>query len=814
MATPTVPPGKDTPYPPTSPTPAKQLADASPVAFLEGTLERVTFHNEENGYTVARLAPRGRDYVVTIIGTMHAVNVGASLKLRGRWVTHSQYGKQFEVEHYSEELPATVEGIRRYLGSGLIKGVGPVTAERIVDYFGAETLDVIDHAAERLHEVPGVGAVRAEKIARAWEEQRQIKEIMIFLQSHGVSTSMAVRIYKTYGDEAIATVRDDPYRLAREVFGIGFRTADQIAQKMGLAADSPQRIEAGVLFALGNMADDGHVYSPRDVLAAEAVRLLEVAADAVEPAIDRLVATHALRIEVVAADDKQAGTAGHVGPAGHVGSGEKTGRRVPADSGDDAGARLDADPRDPADASNQAVYLPPFLYAEIGVANRLRRVRDEPATRLGVFQRLDWDTALDWVDRRLPHPLAARQREAVRAALTRKVSVLTGGPGTGKTTTVRAILELLAAKGKSVRLAAPTGRAAKRLAETTGLEAKTIHRLLEFSPAEGRMFKRGEDNPIDADLVVVDELSMVDLLLMNHLTKAVDPTSHLLLVGDVDQLPSVGAGNVLADLIASDALPTVALDEIFRQSAQSHIIVNAHRINRGEMPVLERDSHDFFLFPVEDAEAAAGWVVDVVTRRVPDRFGLDPVRDIQVLSPMHRGAAGVAALNERLQAALNPPEEGKPEVRFGGRVFRLGDKVMQIRNNYDKDVFNGDVGRIARIDAEEKTVEIAFEGIPVEYEFAELDELVHAFACSTHKSQGSEYPAVVLVLLPAHYMMLQRNLLYTGVTRARQLCVIVGSRRAIAMAVKNDRVAARYSGLARRLREDGGRRIPQGVWDG
>lgn len=391
----------------------------------------------------------------------------------------------------------------------------------------------------------------------------------------------------------------------------------------------------------------------------------------------------------------------------------------------------------------------------------------------------------------------------MRAALTSKVCVLTGGPGTGKTTTVRAVLELVAAKGCTVRLAAPTGRAAKRLAETTGLEARTLHRLLEFAPGEGRMFKRDDENPIDADLVVVDEVSMVDLLMMNHLTRALDPASHLLLVGDVDQLPSVGAGNVLRDLIDSGVVPTVALNQIFRQGERSHIVLNAHRINQGEMPVLDRASDDFFLFPAEGADDAADWVVDVVATRIPRRFGLDPLRDVQVLSPMHRGAAGVAALNERLQAALNPPDAGKPEVRFAGRVFRLGDKLMQIRNNYDKDVFNGDVGRLVAVDAEEQTVEIAFEDVPVTYEFAELDEVVHAFACSTHKSQGSEYPAVVMVLLPAHYMMLQRNLLYTGITRARRLCVLVGSRRAIAMAVRNDTVARRYSGLAARLRGGG-----------
>lgn len=793
-------PGPPTPYPqdPAGARPPKQVADAAPVATLAGTLERVTYHNEQTGYTVARLTPLGRDYSVTIVGALHGLAVGASLKLRGRWVTHAQYGKQFEIESYTEHLPATVEGLRRYLGSGLIKGVGPVTAERIVEHFGLATLDIIEQAPERLHEVPGVGAVRVEKIVRAWQEQQAIKAIMLFLQSHGVSTSLAVRIYKTYGDAAIAVVRADPYRLAREVFGIGFRTADDIARKMGWAPDSPQRVEAGVLFALGQLADDGHVYGPRDVLAAAAAELLAVPPADVETAIDRLAAAHAVRVEGGAAAGPGTGDTTAPHPA----------KAPAADRARSAGPAADS-PVDRAAAAGP----PPARPRPPSISRRSCTPRSAWPTGCGgcspsrrrAWGRCGWSTGTP------PGPgstagcrtLAERQAAAVRAALTSKVCVLTGGPGTGKTTTVRAVLELVAAKGCTVRLAAPTGRAAKRLAETTGLEARTLHRLLEFAPGEGRMFKRDDENPIDADLVVVDEVSMVDLLMMNHLTRALDPASHLLLVGDVDQLPSVGAGNVLRDLIDSGVVPTVALNQIFRQGERSHIVLNAHRINQGEMPVLDRASDDFFLFPAEGADDAADWVVDVVATRIPRRFGLDPLRDVQVLSPMHRGAAGVAALNERLQAALNPPDAGKPEVRFAGRVFRLGDKLMQIRNNYDKDVFNGDVGRLVAVDAEEQTVEIAFEDVPVTYEFAELDEVVHAFACSTHKSQGSEYPAVVMVLLPAHYMMLQRNLLYTGITRARRLCVLVGSRRAIAMAVRNDTVARRYSGLAARLRGGG-----------
>lgn len=742
------------------PTPPDAAAAGQPLARLEGTLERVTFHNPENGYTIARLQPAGRSHTVTVVGPLPTANVGASLILLGRWTSHPQYGKQLLIERAEEKLPATIEGIRRYLGSGMIRGVGPVTAERIVDHFGAETLVVIDEAPERLAEVPGVGPKRAGTIAQAWVEQRQIKQIMLFLQSHGVSTGLAVRIYKAYGDQAADVVRQDPYRLAREVFGIGFRTADQIAQGLGLAADAPRRLEAGLGFALGGLADEGHCFAPRAGLLREAARLLEVAPELLDPAVDRLLAT---------------------------------------------GELIDGSLDVPPEAAAAWIYLPPFFHAETGLARRLRRHLDEPASRLGGFRTLDWEAAFVWLDRRLPHPLAPRQREAVRLALTRKLCVITGGPGTGKTTTVRAILELLAAKGGSVRLAAPTGRAAKRLAEASGLEARTLHRLLEFAPAEGRLFKRGEDNPLPADLLVVDEVSMVDLLLMNHLAKAVDPASHLVLVGDVDQLPAVGAGNVLRDLIASGAVPTVALDQIFRQSAHSHIIVNAHRINQGQMPLLEKDSEDFFLFPAEEAEAAADWVVDLVSSRIPARFGLDPREDIQVLSPMHRGAAGVGALNERLQAVLNPPVPGHGELRWAGRVLRVGDKLMQLRNNYEKDVFNGDVGRLTAIDPEEQTALVNVDGREVVYAFAELDELTLAYAISTHKSQGSEYPAVVMTLLPQHHLLLQRNLLYTGVTRARRLCILVGSRRALARALKNDAVAARHTGLARRL--GGGRLI-------
>jgi exodeoxyribonuclease V alpha subunit len=765
---------------------------------IEGVIERVTFQNEDNGWTVARLSREGKPGETTIVGNMLGATVGASFRLRGRWKTHAKFGRQFEVLDYEEKLPATAEGLRKYLGSGLIKGVGPVTAKRIVDHFGLDALEVIELAPERLHEVPGVGPVRVKKIIKAWQEQREIKEIMLFLQSHDITTGLSVRIYKRYGDESLKVLREDPYQLARDVggggvFGVGFKIADQIARKLGIEPDSPRRIEAGLVFVLGELSNEGHTFAPRPLLvarSAEALAIDEQAIDAakVEAAIDRLLALApeaALIGEEVALEALP----------------EKVARDLQALAGQDELVPA-------ASATVQAIYVPPLYYAEVGIANRLRAMLEHAEDHLPGSAEVDWATQLRWLDTLGAHPLAARQQEAVRAALSRKVAVLTGGPGTGKTTTVRAVLQLLRRLHPNPRilLAAPTGRAAKRLAETTGVEAKTIHRLLEFKPGAGvdaygrmRLFQRHEDNPLEADLIVVDEMSMIDTQLMNHLVKAIDPASHLLLVGDIDQLPSVGPGNVLRDLIASGVVPTVALDQIFRQDEHSWIAVNAHRINQGQMPEIKKGSRDFFLFRVDDAEAAAHRVVEVVTQRVPRTFGHDPVDDIQVLSPMHRGAAGVGALNEKLQAALNPPAPGKAEARWGGRVFRQGDKVMQIRNNYDKDVFNGDLGRVSAIDAEDQSVLVTIEERDVAYEFHELDELVPAYAISTHKSQGAEYPCVVMAILPQHWMMLQRNLLYTGITRARKLCVLVGDRKAISIAVKNDKVAERLTGLARRM---------------
>lgn len=741
-----------------------------PLSSLRGTIERITFYNEENGYTVARFLPENNAPIVTVIGNLMGASVGESLALEGIWVNHPRHGRQFEIRRFSLQLPATVEGLRRYLGSGLIKGIGPVTAERIVKHFGMETLEVIDRGAERLNEVEGVGPKRIALIQRGWQEQKQIKEVMLFLQSHGVSTSLAVKIYKAYGDGALHVLRNEPYRLARDIYGIGFLTADKIARALGIRADDPARIEAGIEYVLGAFSDDGHVFAVRDELVDKSAEILGARAEQIEPAIEHL----AKQEEVIVEDD--------------------------------------------------AVYLTPFYRAEVGVANRLKQILASRHSRLADFRALDWNTAFHWLGGDAAksatsplqgHPLTRahtagntaagamvltdKQREAIRTALTSKVSILTGGPGTGKTTTVRALLQLLKAKRHTFKLAAPTGRAAKRLSETTGEPAQTLHRLLEFKPFEGVKFLRDRDNPLDADLLIVDELSMVDLLLMNAFVKAVDITTHVLLIGDPDQLPSVGAGNVLRDLIESKVVPVVKLDVIFRQAEESLIVVNAHRVNGGEMPLFAKTARDFFLFPESEPEQAAARVLDVVTTRIPRRFRFDPVEGVQVLSPMHRGPIGVSELNRRLQETLNPPEAGKREWRHGSRVFRVGDKVLQTRNNYTKQVFNGDLGRIVEIDLEEQQIGVDFEGERVAYEFGELDELVHAFAMSVHKAQGSEYPAVVIPLLTQHYMMLQRNLLYTAITRAKELVVLVGTHKAIAIAVHNNKIAARNSRLARRL---------------
>lgn len=741
---------------------------------ISGSVERVTFFNPENGYSVLRLRPeRGklpgtnREGLVTVVGNLPELAPGEHLRLSGQWNNHPKHGLQFQVEICEQTLPASVTGIRRYLGSGLIKGIGPRLAERIVAHFGKETLDVIEGYPERLMDVPDIGPKRSRQISRAWEEQKQIKEIMLFLHGHGVSTNLAVKIYKQYGDSALQIVESDPYRLARDIYGVGFKTADGIARALGLPADHPSRIEAGIIYALHEMSDDGHVYSPMRTLSERVVELLEVAEDLVPPALERLAEDGRVRPEVLPILGE--GTDGT------------------QEASQTASAFLTLGER-PGAYGRPAVYLTSLYYSETGSAERLRAIADSIPSRLSdlppAFIVLDPD-------------LSPEQGAAIRTTLSQPVSVLTGGPGTGKTTTVKALIAALESARKIYALASPTGRAAKRLSEATGRPASTIHRLLGFSPREG--FKHNAENPLPVDLLVVDEASMLDLPLANNLLKAVQPGTHLLLVGDVDQLPSVGPGDVLRDVIKSGLVPVTRLNLIFRQAAGSQIITNAHRINQGQTPLFPKDSQDFFLFPAETAEEAADWVQDIVCNRIPEKFRLEPRKDIQVLAPMYRGPAGVTALNERLQAVLNPPSLKTPEKTLFGQTFRLGDKVMQTQNDYDKDVYNGDIGQVVAINPTEHTLSVNIDGRRVSYDWSEADQLVLAYAISVHKSQGAEFPAVVMPLLTAHYMMLQRNLLYTAVTRAKRLCVLVGNRRAIAIAVHNDKVSSRYSALDWRL---------------
>jgi exodeoxyribonuclease V alpha subunit len=737
------------------------------LAVLDGVLERVTFCNPETGYTIARIAPdrgTGRGPVsaatelITAVGPLLGAQVGESLRLRGRWSSHVKYGRQFEVRSYTTVLPATEQGIRRYLGSGLIKGIGPVMAERMVNHFGVDIMHVIDDEPGRLIEVPGLGPKRSARIKDAWAEQKAIKEVMIFLQGVGVSTSLAVKIYKKYGDDSIDTVKQRPYQLAADIWGIGFKTADTIAASVGIAKDSPERIKAGLAHTLSEAADDGHCYLPEHLLVSDAAKILDVPAAQVEPL------TAELDADDLAVHDQ-----------------------VPVPGG--AGA-------EPVNA----VYLPPFFHSERSAAAALTRLLNTGADRLGAFARLDWDRAFTWLKAKTGTDLAPEQAEAVKLALTRKVAVLTGGPGCGKSFTVRSVVELARARGAKIVLAAPTGRAAKRLAELTGHEAATIHRLLKLQPGGDPEYDA--DNPLDADLVVIDETSMVDVILANKLVKAVAPGAHLLLVGDVDQLPSVGAGEVLRDLINAGTLPVVRLTKIFRQAQQSGIVVNAHRVNAGKPPELT-SFPDFFWFNSDDTEATAQLVADIVARRIPAKFGLDPRRDVQVLCPMHRGPAGAGSLNLLLQEALTPYREGAPERRYGGRLFRVGDKVTQLRNNYEKGqagIFNGTTGIVTAISLEDHTLTVRTdEDEEVPYDFDELDELAHAYAVTIHRSQGSEYPAVVIPLTTSAWMMLQRNLLYTGITRAKKLVVLAGSRRALAAAVRTNGTGRRHTALSHRL---------------
>lgn len=721
---------------------------------LEGQIERVTYTSEETGYTVAKLRVHGHYDFVTIIGNIIAPVPGEILMVKGHWVDHPKFGRQFKVNSHRVKVPATIQGIKKYLGSGLIKGIGPVMAARIVKRFGEKTLDVIEHRINELEKIEGIGPKRIEIIKEAWQEQKEIRDVMIFLQTYGIGQGYAIKIFRRYGHDSISLLTQNPYRLATDIYGIGFNTADRIAEKLGFDKSAPIRAEAGILYVLNQLADEGHVYYPYESLIEKCQEMLEV---------DREVIINAF------------------GPITYEG------KVIIEDLNRDL---------DVFEPNKKAVYLSRFHTSEVNaVQNFIRLVSSQKHIR-----KIDKDKALHWVQQKVRLNLAAKQIEAVKKAITDKIMVITGGPGTGKTTIIHAVIQIYRELGVRIQLAAPTGRAAKRMSEATGYPAKTIHRMLEYSLQKGG-FQRDQDHPLEVDVLILDEVSMIDTILMHHLLKAIPSNATFIMVGDVNQLPSVGAGNVLKDIIQSKKIAIVELVEIFRQAQESKIIVNAHKINRGLIPNLTQNQEgleDFYFIEQDDPDQALRIIMELVCNRIPKRFKLDSINEIQVLSPMHKGIVGTGNLNLRLQEALNPSEI---KLVRGERFFRLHDKVMQIRNNYDKEVFNGDMGRITAIDPENHEITVTFDGIPVLYDYSELDEIILAYAISVHKSQGSEYPAVVIPIVPQHYVLLQRNLIYTAVTRGKKLVVLVGSKKAIAFGIKNNKTTQRYTYMAERLRQ-------------
>lgn len=702
---------------------------------LRCVVERITYQNPENGYSVMRVKVKGYDELVTLVGNLLEVPAGSVLLCEGDWKVDKRYGSQFVAQTWEEVMPATLYGIEKYLGSGLVKGIGPKFAQLIVNRFGLDTIEIIETDIKRLYEVPGIGQKRVEKIAESWEKQKDIKNVMLFLQGYGVSTAYAAKIYRQYGKESIDTVKTNPYKLADDIWGIGFKTADTIASKMGYEKNDLRRLKSGVTYTLSHMAEEGNVYAEEEQLVKSAIELLDADETPVRQAISEMLQSEDLI----------------------------------------------------ADA--EAIYMPPFYYAEVGTANRLNKLMD--CVEGSLFNIIP---DISVISKQTGIEYDEVQAEAIREAVSSKVMVLTGGPGTGKTTTTQGIIAALKAMGLRILLAAPTGRAAKRMSEATGMEAKTIHRLLEYNPQDG--YKRNDDNPLEGDALIVDECSMIDLLLMNNLMKAIPAGMRLVLVGDIDQLPSVGAGNVLRDIIDSKRIPVIRLTRIFRQAQESRIVMSAHAINKGVFPDTSNGKNtDFFFIQQENPEQAVDTIVKLVKERLPNAYKR-PTSDIQVLTPMQRGVVGAANLNMALQNVLNP---GQVSLNRSGYSFRQGDRVMQLRNNYDKEVFNGDLGYIERVDMEDRTLFVCFDGRTVEYDVSELDELTLAYATTIHKSQGSEYPIVVMPVLMTHYVMLQRNLIYTGITRAKKICVLVGTKKALSFAIRNLSVLKRNTKLKERL---------------
>jgi exodeoxyribonuclease V alpha subunit len=721
--------------------------------ILEGQLERIIYSNSDNLYTVAKLKAQEKSELITVVGNLAGISPGEMLKLVGNWEVHPKYGEQFRATGCSVSVPAKAQGIEKYLGSGLIRGIGPEMAKRLVTRFAENTLEVIEHHPEKLLKVEGIGKKRLRMIRKAWEDQREVRDVMIFLQGQGVSTGYSAKIFKQYGQDAIRIVRENPYRLAADIFGIGFVIADGIAQKVGIPKEALVRAEAGLIHVLERMCEEGHVYGRYDRVLSEAENLLQIPRSILQSAFDNLVASRRIVMEDLQDE----------GPE------EKRGTK--------------------------AVYLKAFHSAERGLANRLAALLSVPVQSL----KMDAEAIKKVVQKRLSIVLSQEQWSALKKTLSSKVSIVTGGPGTGKTTLVRAVLEVFRGAGKRVLLAAPTGRAAKRLGEVTGSEAKTIHRMLSYDFKSGG-FQKNEQNPLDAHVIIIDEASMVDLFLMYHLVQAIPAAAVLILVGDIHQLPPVGPGNVLRDMIDSGRVPAVYLKKIFRQARESLIVVNAHQINKGYFPSTPAASaenlHDFYFIEQEDPQRVLSTILELCCNRIPSRFNFDPLSHIQVLTPMHKGIVGTANLNRMLQQALNPSPD---TVERMGRVFKRRDKVMQIRNNYAKEVFNGDIGTVARIDTEMQRLTVQYDGRPVYYEYSELDELVLAYAVSVHKSQGSEYPAVIMPVMTQHFVLLQRNLIYTGITRARELVVLIGTKQALAIAIRNDEPQRRLTRLCFRL---------------